>query len=312
MNTSQRIVFGTGQRGGHHLLPEVLEVGWGNFALACPGHLAPHAHPGAYELCFILSGEVEWGTGDSLDVLRERDVYVTQPDEEHWGRDAAMHPCTLYWVILGSLDHGFTWPDLDPRVADLLSSQLQIIRTHRLRGTRKLCDAFQELFEEHGSAGNTPEQRSLQIANARTALHRLLIELIRVHDQQRTHGIATEPERPLPQSTRTAIEMLHREAHDPDVIHRMCMSIGTDYRTLNEQFLEYVGATISQYWLRERIRLARKRLVESDASITDVAAEFGFSSSQHFATVFRRTTGLTPSQCRKSADSVNTQNRDTR
>src|SRR5689334_22776586 len=95
MNKSQRIVFGTGVRGGHLLLPEVLETGWGRFEVADTGHLSPHSHSGAFEICFILSGEVEWRTTDSLDVLREGDAYITQPGEVHWGRDAVMHPCTL-------------------------------------------------------------------------------------------------------------------------------------------------------------------------------------------------------------------------
>lgn len=300
MNTSHRLVFGSGHRDGHHLLPEVLEVGWGVFELADRGHLRPHHHPGAYELCFILSGEVEWCTAGSLDVLRERDVYVTQPDEVHWGRDTTMHPCTLYWVILGSLDDGFTWPNLDPGIAALLNSQLSHLQMHRLRGSRKVGDAFRELFEEHASKATTAEEQVLRIAGARAALHRLLIEVARLHAQHPSHNRIGDMECQLPRSTVAAIKMLHQEAHDPDIVSRLRLMIGADQRKLNEEFMEHLGATISQYWLRQRIRLARERLMQPDIAITDVASEFGFSSSQHFATAFRRVTGLTPSEYRRS------------
>lgn len=316
MNIPQRLVFGSGTRSGHHLLPEVLELGWGNFAVAEVGHLRPHCHPEAYELCFIVSGEVEWATPTSLDVLRERDVYVTQPGEMHWGRDSTMHPCTLYWIILGSPDYGFPWPNLDGCVAALINAELREIHPHRLRGTKKLFGALAEIFEEHSLQAFAPEQNVLRIANARAALHRLLVELVRIREQQKARNEALDAVARLPSPTQTAIEMLHAESHDPHLIREICRAVGMNYRELNEEFIEHLGTTIPQYCLRQRIRLARERLEKSGATIAEVAAEFGFSSSQHFATAFRRITGLTPTECRRSgysphqaeSASVNTQN----
>ncbi len=314
MNMSRRLVFGSGSRAGHHLLPEVLELGRGTFAVADVGHLQPHCHPDAYELCFITSGEVEWATPTSRDVLRKRDVYITHPGEMHWGCDSTMHPCTLYWVILGSLDHGYTWPDLDQGAAMQANDLLRQMRPHRLRGTRRAFDALTELFEEHAATRTRPtSQQALGVANARAALHRLVIELVRTSDERnKTHTQSAD----LLASTQTAIQILLREPHDPQVIRRMCRSMGMNYNQLNEAFVEHLGATISQYCLRQRIRLARARLEQSDASVTEIAAEFGFSSGQHFATTFRRVTGLTPSSCRRTAislhspepTSLNTQN----
>jgi hypothetical protein len=70
------------------------------------------------------------------------------------------------------------------------------------------------------------------------------------------------------------------------------------YKKLNQQCLESLGSSLSQFWLRERIRIARERLLDDGATVTDVATELGFSSSQHFATVFRRFTGFTPNRYR--------------
>jgi AraC-like DNA-binding protein len=297
VNSSSRIVFGSGKRGGHHLLPEILETGWGNFATADSGHLRPHAHAGAFEFCFILSGEVEWNTADSSDILREGDIYVTQPDEIHWGRDAAMHPCTLHWLILGSPGCGFNWRDMDQELAGHLDSRLRNIQTHRLRGTSKLAGAFSEIFEEHVTSSGSKDQMVLQQGNARASLHRLLIELVRTHDR---HMALSDARGGLPPATARAIEILHGSAHDPNVVRRICELTGTDYKKLNRQFVEHLGTTLSQYWLRERVRLARERLLKTNVTITDVATEFGFSSSQHFATVFRKITGLTPSEYRSN------------
>ena len=51
-----------------------------------------------------------------------------------------------------------------------------------------------------------------------------------------------------------------------------------------------------------RIRLAKRLLVESDSSLTEIAYDVGCASPQHFSTLFRRVVGLRPSAWRaKSA-----------
>ena len=58
------------------------------------------------------------------------------------------------------------------------------------------------------------------------------------------------------------------------------------------------------YWLMLeplglRIEEAKRRLSESEESVTDVALAAGFSHSQHFSTAFRTATGMTPSTFRR-------------
>lgn len=64
-------------------------------------------------------------------------------------------------------------------------------------------------------------------------------------------------------------------------------------------FQERIGATPYRYVLNLRIEEAKRRLSESEDSVTDVALAAGFSHSQHFSTAFRNATGMTPSTFRK-------------
>jgi AraC-like DNA-binding protein len=54
------------------------------------------------------------------------------------------------------------------------------------------------------------------------------------------------------------------------------------------------GIPPAEYALRLRIAEARRRLVESGATVTQVATDLGFSSSQYFATSFKRLMNMTP------------------
>jgi AraC-like DNA-binding protein len=66
-----------------------------------------------------------------------------------------------------------------------------------------------------------------------------------------------------------------------------------------ELFRAETGETPGQYRTRLRIERARLLLAETDMAITMIAADLGYSSSQHFAAAFRRDNGTTPSRYRR-------------
>jgi AraC-like DNA-binding protein len=67
---------------------------------------------------------------------------------------------------------------------------------------------------------------------------------------------------------------------------------------LAERFTRDVGVPPHRYLMQSRIERAREMLRDSDVPVTQLAVELGFSSSQHFATAFRKLTGTTASDYR--------------
>ncbi|MBD3242942.1 MAG: helix-turn-helix domain-containing protein [Chitinivibrionales bacterium] len=68
------------------------------------------------------------------------------------------------------------------------------------------------------------------------------------------------------------------------------------------RFSRSLGMSIGAYHHRLRIREACKRLREGRHSITRIALDLGYSSSQHFSAVFRRIRNMTPRQYRRQAE----------
>jgi AraC-like DNA-binding protein len=66
-------------------------------------------------------------------------------------------------------------------------------------------------------------------------------------------------------------------------------------------FHQQTGLPLHRYLTQLRLRAALERLAEA-ADITSLALELGFSSHSHFADVFRREFGITPSEFRKTAN----------
>ncbi len=59
------------------------------------------------------------------------------------------------------------------------------------------------------------------------------------------------------------------------------------------------GKTPAQHLLAYRITAAKMALAEGELSVSEIAAQCGFSSQSYFSTRFRQATGRTPSQYRK-------------
>jgi AraC family transcriptional regulator len=72
---------------------------------------------------------------------------------------------------------------------------------------------------------------------------------------------------------------------------------------LARHFRRHYRSTIGEYIRQRRVDAAMDLLSKKTLSLTEIALEAGFSSHAHFCTVFKRLTGMTPSQFRESKGS---------
>jgi AraC-like DNA-binding protein len=77
-------------------------------------------------------------------------------------------------------------------------------------------------------------------------------------------------------------------------------NVGLSPAGLRARFKAETGFTLHEYLLHRRIEEAQVRLAEAEEDIITLAHDLGFSSSQYFATAFRRQVGETPSDYRRN------------
>lgn len=78
-----------------------------------------------------------------------------------------------------------------------------------------------------------------------------------------------------------------------DAAKALGLSVRTLQRKLNERKTSFV-----ELLSHARLQLAKERLTRSQAPLTAIAIDAGFSSLQHFSTAFRKATGVSPSDWR--------------
>lgn len=79
------------------------------------------------------------------------------------------------------------------------------------------------------------------------------------------------------------------------------------YSLFRKRFLEYTGLTAGQYRTQEIIRKACMHLVRSDMPIQQITYLLGFHDPFHFSKRFKQVTGMTPSDFRHQARSMDGQ-----
>jgi AraC-like DNA-binding protein len=67
-----------------------------------------------------------------------------------------------------------------------------------------------------------------------------------------------------------------------------------DYASLSNLFSEIESTTIEQYFIHQKIELAKELLVYDELSLTQIADRLGYSSVAHLSNQFKKVTGLTP------------------
>ncbi len=77
-------------------------------------------------------------------------------------------------------------------------------------------------------------------------------------------------------------------------------TVGFSYHHLRDFFQKAMGISLSRYILSRKIANVAFEIRHSDKKITEIAFEYGFSNLDTFTRAFRRNTGLTPSEFRKS------------
>ncbi|MBX2956619.1 MAG: helix-turn-helix transcriptional regulator [Cyclobacteriaceae bacterium] len=75
-----------------------------------------------------------------------------------------------------------------------------------------------------------------------------------------------------------------------------------DYNYLSNLFSSVEGITLEQYIIRQKIERAKELLFYDELNLSQIADRLGYSSVAHLSAQFKKVTGLTPSELKKSRE----------
>lgn len=83
-------------------------------------------------------------------------------------------------------------------------------------------------------------------------------------------------------------------------VEMLCQEVGLSRAHLNRKMKELFGLTPSDFIRNVRLRKACELLRQPDVDISQIAYSVGFSSQPHFSTAFKRFTGISPTEYRRT------------
>lgn len=83
-------------------------------------------------------------------------------------------------------------------------------------------------------------------------------------------------------------------------VNELCLEIGYSKSYLSRLFHEQTGETIASYATRMKIKRARQLIREGRLNFAQISDSLAFDNPQYFSRVFKRTTGMTPTEFKLS------------
>ncbi|WP_201005700.1 AraC family transcriptional regulator [Paenibacillus glycanilyticus] len=282
---SGRWVFDGEEKGnsGAVQVPELLMLGYDHFTEAL--RLSHHEHDEAFEFVFVESGKATWEVNGQDYETRAGEMFHTRPNEPHRARMDYMEPCSIWWMIVKRPSADSSWLGLSAIEVDAVIEKLHNL-PRVLRTNNQLKISFRRLKQ----VLQTEAQPWLKLK-----VRHMVLDLI-------LNMTEPPPDLHIPEDLHTAlrsiVENIQRNPEKHWNNRDIAASIGVSESHFYRLFRESFGQSPSSFVERSRVEYAAQLLAHSDTPITSLALSLEFKTSQHFSTVFKKVTGMTPSKWR--------------
>ena len=276
------------------LLPEIPIIGRFHLLQAVPGGLRSDKHPQEYELHLVQEGclEVWIDSPDKKYTVTGGLATLTQPGQTHGGVGEVLHPgrwCMLRFLLMPNSRKMPT--GLTPAQATHLQNLLKEMASPVFSFSPSLEKCIERLLDEHRHPSVTSELM------ARSLLHELILWIARDYEASM---LSPPRRRPLySPPIQAAVLWLDEHVGEPVLMEHAANAAGLSESHFRRWFQKEVGFNPADYMMYRRVEIAKEKLRAGDISVTKIAMELGFSTSAYFTAVFRKRTGLTPTQYRR-------------
>ncbi len=247
-----------------------------------------HSHD-CFEMLLLLEGSTAYEFEDNTTVeLPGGHFMVIPPGVLHRGLHDVRRPVSLTGLMFNPTDQWvgehtpFTATDLK-----WLSRQFE----EGARQSRRMStDLRNQVKAIPSDLASLDLSNCSLIASVRLSVCSILLEAAKQLGSNRTF----EPKKVV----QATIKFMTAHLGESISIEEVADTVHCCRAKLFEVFKDSTGMTPNDYWQRLRIDQAQNLLVRSNKSITAIAMECGFSSSQYFSSVFRKYAGVSPSDYR--------------
>lgn len=238
------------------------------------------------EITAFLKGTQKYYVDDTLYTVQGGDIFMTHPHEYHGNANEFQDVCEYVWFQFDLTPSEDPFLGLYQPYGQYLYQQLLQYDQRIKKATTKDLFTLREAFFLIAS----PLQYQKLIG------YNLFLQFV-IHNfsnpEQDVYQQSLSPE------IQAAVTYINAHLYEDISVDVIADFVGLSSSRFKVRFKCEVGNTPHAYVSLQKINIAKKLLLESRFSITDIAHQLHFSSSHHFASVFKKYTGYSPSEFKK-------------
>ena len=248
-----------------------------------------------WEMVYIDKGKVEVRADEERLTLSQGEIVFHKPNEFHSIRalDSAPNFFVISFVCQSPLiDHLEKYHTLlDKKLHGFISS---IIKESEASYVIPKNDTRLKKLVKKPSAPIGGEQL------IKTYLEQFLILLVRNIVKEDEPSLFPSKESMETHLVSEAKRILSEHAERPFCVNDLCVELGYSRSYLSHLFREQTGDTIASFAIGQKIKRAKQLIRDGRYNFTQISDRLSFENPQYFSRVFKRVSGMSPSEFRAS------------
>lgn len=250
-----------------------------------------HYHSDIVEIHCMIKGErivyIEGDEGRSRHTIYGNEAFLTFPYEIHQNGDSSQSPCEFYAFQINLRDRD-NLLCLDKENSNYLYNLLMSMKHRHVVLTSSDIAVLRRSFNLLSSMDEH------DIKTAVLTLSSFLFNLKYMTPVK--HGTKDD----LSENIQKVILYISQNLVAKISLEKLAEISGFSLSHFKTKFKEETGMPPAEYITLQKIKYAKKLLETTDMSVTELAYELGFSSSNYFSSVFKKILNITPQQYKKN------------
>ncbi|MDO8542388.1 MAG: AraC family transcriptional regulator [Opitutaceae bacterium] len=293
-----------GERLAPRQLPGLLSVGYWDARGDQDWGMEFHRNEGI-EICLLETGSMRFAVDDQTHPLGPGDLTITRPWQAHRQGDPHIAAGRLHWATISvgakRPDQPWRWPGwvlLAPEDREELARRLRLTEAPRWRAPPDIVRSFQRMAS--ALARDSTERRISPFAVGLNELLLGILDMLRAENRVERPRLGTREHsvKLFLGDLRSNFDSLGQDW----TLASMASACGMGTTLFSRLCHRLINDSPVHFLNHARLEAAARLLrAEPGRTVTAIAFDCGFQSSQHFAIQFRRHIGQTPTEYRRLA-----------
>lgn len=235
------------------------------------------------EIFYLKTGQCNYSVENRNYHLSAGEVFIVPPGMSHCTGYEGKLRCERVVICVKPVLIPEHFRTMHPDVVDILSKSGKIVLSKN--GRLKIEEYIELMLHENAM----PDEYSSEMLSIQTML--LLLTFLRNGVFVYEH---VQLEKGIPYDIEQTMHYIAMNYQGPITLDDAALNVGLSTTYLSKKFKKATGMAFAEYINYIRIKQAERMLITTDDSITKIATDCGFNSSNYFKDCFKKTYGESP------------------